>query len=166
MAVHEGDAAPSFSLPMAPGEEVDVGEHLGRESVVLLFFPLAFSPVCTAEMRTFGRRLDELQALDARVFALSVDSPFVTARFREEEGIPFPVLSDFNREVSETYGVLYEELLGLHDVAKRSVFVVGPDGKVVYRWVTEDPGVEPEYDAVEEALRRATSDGADSPRSR
>lgn len=159
MSVYVGDVAPGFSLPMAPGEEVDVSEYLGREPVVLLFFPLAFSPVCTTEMRTFVRRLDELQALDARVFALSVDSPFVTARFREDVGIPFPVLSDFNREVSETYGVLYEELLGLHDVAKRSVFVVGSDGEVAYRWVTEDPGVEPDYDAVEVALRRAESSG-------
>lgn len=160
MSVHEGDVAPGFSLPMAPGEEVDVGQCLGSDPVVLLFFPLAFSPVCTTEMCTFSRRWNDMEGAGARFFALSVDSPFVTARFREEEGIPFPVLSDFNREVSETYGVLYEELLGLHEVAKRSVFVIGTDGKVVYRWVTEDPGVEPDYDAVEEALRRARPAGA------
>lgn len=155
MTVREGDVAPGFSLPMAPGEEVDLDEHLGREPVVLLFFPLAFSPVCTTEMCTFADRWDELREPDASFFAVSVDSPFVTARFREDAGIPFPVLSDFNREVSQTYGVLYEELLGLHEVAKRAVFVIGDDGTVVYRWVTEDPGVEPDYDAVEEALRRA-----------
>lgn len=160
MTVREGDAAPRFSLPMAPGEVVDVGEHLGREPVVLLFFPLAFSPVCTSELCTFARQSEELEALGARVFAVSVDSPFVTARFREEEGIPFPVLSDFNREVSERYGVLYEELLGLHEVARRSVFVVGRDGVVGYRWVTEDPGVEPDYDAVREAVRVAGAAGA------
>jgi peroxiredoxin len=155
MTVREGDVAPGFTLPMAPGEEVDLDEHLGREPVVLLFFPLAFSPVCTTELCAFADRWDELQELDARFFAVSVDSPFVTARFRENEGIPFPVLSDFNRDVSETYGVLYEELLGLHEVAKRAVFVIGEDGTVMYRWVTEDPGVEPDYDAVEGALRRA-----------
>lgn len=155
MTVREGDTAPGFSLPMAPGEEVDLDEHLGREPVVLLFFPLAFSPVCTTELCTFADRWDELGEPDARFFAVSVDSPFVTARFREEAGIPFPVLSDFNREVSERYGVLYEELLGLHQVAKRAVFVIGDDGTVRYRWVTEDPGVEPDYDTVEDALRRA-----------
>lgn len=160
MPVHEGDVAPTFSLPMAPGEEVDVGQHLGSEPVVLLFFPLAFSPVCTTEMCAFSRRWNDLRETDVRFFAISVDSPFVTARFRKEEEIPFPVLSDFNREVSETYGVLYEELLGLHEVAKRSVFVIGADGTVVYRWVTEDPGVEPDYDAVEEALGRARKAGA------
>lgn len=160
MTVREGDVAPDFTLPMAPGEEVDLDEHLGREPVVLLFFPLAFSPVCTTEMCTFADQWDGLQELDARIFAVSVDSPFVTARFREDEGIPFPVLSDFNREVSETYGVLYEELLGLHEVAKRAVFVVRDDGTVVYRWVTEDPGVEPDYDAVEKVLRRARTAGS------
>lgn len=159
MSIHKGDVAPGFSLPMAPGEEVDLDDVLGREPVVLLFFPLAFSPICTTELCTFARLWEELQDTGVRVFALSVDSPFVTARFREEEGIPFPVLSDFNREVSEKYGVLYEELLGLHQVAKRSVFVVDAGGTVIYRWVTEDPGVEPDYDAVRAAVRKATATG-------
>lgn len=155
MAIAEGDLAPGFSLPAAPGREVDVAEHLGRDPVVLLFFPLAFSPVCTSEMRAFARDWDELRDMDVRVFALSVDSPFVTERFREEEGIPFPVLSDFNHDVTETYGVLYDELQGLQHVAKRSVFVVDAGGRIAYRWVTDDPGVEPDYDAIREALRSA-----------
>lgn len=153
MAIQEGDRAPEFTLPCAPGEEVDVGRYLGRERVLLLFFPLAFSPVCTTEMSAFSRRWKELDGLDARVFAISVDSPFVTEKFREEQEIPFPVLSDFNRRVAETYGVLYEELLGLQGIAKRSVFVVDEDGIVTYRWVSEDPGVEPDYDEVAAVLR-------------
>lgn len=153
--VREGDRAPGFTLPEAPGSEVDVGELIGREKVVLLFFPLAFSRVCTAEMRCVADRYAELEALDARVFAISVDSPFVTRRFREAEGLPFPVLSDFNREVSGRYGVLYEDFHGLEGVAKRSVFVVNTGGSVVYRWVSEDADVEPDYGSVAEAARDA-----------
>lgn len=155
MAIQEGDAAPGFALPAAPGEEVDVGALIGKEKVVLLFFPLAFSPVCTTELCTFRDRWAELEGLDANVFAISVDSPFVARRFREEEKIPFPVLSDFNRSAARRYGVLHEELLGLEGVAKRSVFVIGEDGTVAYRWVTEDPGVEPDYEAVREAVAAA-----------
>ncbi|HKK27305.1 MAG TPA: redoxin domain-containing protein [Gemmatimonadota bacterium] len=155
MAVQEGDRAPGFSLPAAPGKTVDVGGLIGREKVALLFIPLAFSPTCTTELGTFRSRWSEFEGLDARVFAISVDSPFVTARFRQDEEIPFPVLSDFNRDVSERYGVLYDELLGLEGVSKRAVFVIGEDGRVAYRWVSEDPGVEPDYDAVRSAIRSA-----------
>lgn len=155
MSVQEGDRAPGFTLPASPGEEVDVGELFGRDPVVLLFFPLAFSPVCTAEMASFAERWDRLSGVAAHFFGISVDSPFVTARFREEEGIPFPVLSDFNREVAPEWGVLHDELLGLEGVAKRSVFVVDADGIVTFRWVSDDPGLEPDYGAVETALLAA-----------
>lgn len=155
MAVQEGDRAPGFALPAAPGEEVDVGELFGRERVVLVFFPLAFSPVCTREMTAFSDRRDRFSELDARLFGISVDSPFVNARFREEEGIPFPILSDFNREVASEWGVLHDELLGLEGVARRSVFVVGGDGLVSYRWVSDDPSVEPDYERVRAAVEAA-----------
>jgi peroxiredoxin len=155
MSVCEGDSAPGFTLPEAPGKEVDVGELIGRETVVLLFFPLAFSPTCTTELATFRRRWNEFGGTGAHVFAISVDSPFVTREFREAEGIPFPVLSDFNRHVAQRYGVLYDELFGLEGVTKRAVFVIGTDGNVSYRWVSEDPGVEPDYDAVRNAIRSA-----------
>ena len=155
MAVQEGDRAPGFVLPAAPGEEVDVGELFGRERVVLVFFPLAFSPVCTREMKAFSDRWDRFTELDVRIFGVSVDSPFVNAKFREEEDIPFPILSDFNREVASAWGVLHDDLLGLEGVARRSVFVVGGDGIVSYRWVSEDPAVEPDYERVRAAVEAA-----------
>lgn len=155
MPVQEGDRAPGFTLPAGPGEELDVGDLFGRERVVLAFFPLAFSPVCTDELCTFADRWDELSELNARVLGVSVDSPFANARFREEEGIPFPLLSDFNRAVSAEWGVLHDDLMGLEGVAKRSIFVVGGDGRVAYRWVTDDPGVEPDYDEVRAAVEAA-----------
>lgn len=157
MSVREGDRAPGFTLPAGPGDEVDVGQLIGRERIVLLFFPLAFSPVCSTEMETVAERWGELDDLDARIFAVSVDSPFVADRFRREEDLPFPVLSDFNREVVEDWGVLDDDMMGLEGVAKRSAFVIGGDGTVTYRWVTDDPGVEPDYDAVRAAVDAAPS---------
>ncbi|MFQ5678696.1 MAG: redoxin domain-containing protein [Gemmatimonadota bacterium] len=155
MSVRLRDRAPGFRLPCAPGEEVDVGELIGRETVVLLFFPLAFSPVCTREMCTFRDDWADWEALGARVFGITVDSPFVTRRFQEAEAIPFPILSDFNRDVSRSYGVLHEDLLGLREVTKRSVFVIDPEGRVAYAWVSDDPRREPEYEEVRDAVAHA-----------
>ena len=155
MAIRTGDTAPAFSLPAKPGEIVDVGLTIGRDVVVLVFFPLAFSSVCTAEMKIMAESWDRWRGLGARVFGISVDSPFVTDRFRQVENIPFPILSDFNREVSSLYGVLYEDFFGLRGVAKRSVFVIDRTGTVVYDWVTDDADVEPSYDDVEAAVRAA-----------
>jgi len=155
MSVREGDTAPAFELPAAPGETVDVGRAMGSGPVVLLFFPLAFSSVCTREMCTVRDDWDAWSGLDAEVFGITVDSPFVTAKFRDEHDLPFPVLSDFNRTVARTYGALHDDLMGLEGVPKRSAFVIAPDGVVSYAWVSEDPGVEPDYDEVRAAVERA-----------
>jgi peroxiredoxin len=95
--------------------------------------------------------------LDARIFGISVDSPFVAERFRSEEKIPFPILSDFNRQVARQYGVLHEDLKGLKGVAKRSVFVIDQDGRVAYRWVTEDPKVQIDFEGVRAAVAASAS---------
>lgn len=153
--VRVGDRAAPFTLPYEAGGTVDLGDHLGRERIVLLFFPLAFTSVCTAEMCRLRDEWQAYEALDARVFGISVDSPFVTSRFRAEERIPFPILSDFNRTVSRDWGVLYEEFHGLHGVSKRSAFVIGTDGRVAYAWVSEDAGVEPDYEELLQAVTAA-----------
>lgn len=153
MTVRTGDKAPGFKLPAKPGEEVDVASMIGREKVVLLFFPLAFSSVCTDEMCHMRDNWNQFSNLNARVFGISVDSPFVTDRFREQERIPFPILSDFNKDVARSYGVLHEDLFGLKGVAKRSAFVIGEDGTVKYAWVTDDPGVQVNFDEIAAALR-------------
>ena len=155
MTIRKGDRAPAFQLPQGPGEVVDLAEHIGRDKVVLLFFPLAFSSVCTAELCKITSDWVEWDELDARVFGISIDSPFVVKRFREEEGIGFPLLSDFNKTVAAEYGVLYEELVGLKGVAKRSAFVIDRSGTVVYDWVSEDSGVEPDYEAIKQAVEAA-----------
>jgi peroxiredoxin len=155
MPVRVGDAAPPFTLAQKPREEVNLGDFIGREPVVLLFFPLAFSSVCTAEMCHLRDTWAQWGATGARVFGISVDSPFTTDKFRQSEAIPFPILSDFNKTVSTTYGVLHEDLFGMKGVSKRSAFVIGRDGRVKYAWISEDPGKQVPFDEVMAALRGA-----------
>ncbi len=151
MTIQKGDAAPAVTLPARFGEEVQA--PIGQGKVVLLFFPLAFSPVCTDEMCHMRDSWSEWEGLDATVLGISVDSPFVTDRFRADQNIPFPILSDFNKEVCTNYGVLHEDLKGLKGVAKRSAFVIDPDGSVAYAWVTEDPRVQVPFEELKAALK-------------
>jgi peroxiredoxin len=151
MTIQKGDAAPAVTLPARFGEEVKA--PIGQGKVVLLFFPLAFSPVCTDEMCHMRDSWSEWEGLDATVLGISVDSPFVTDRFRADQNIPFPILSDFNKDVCTNYGVLHEDLKGLKGVAKRSAFVIDPDGNVAYAWVTEDPRVQVPFDELKAALK-------------
>jgi peroxiredoxin len=155
MARSTGDTAPVFALPAAPGEIVDVGARIGSRPVVLLFFPLAFSSVCTEELCAVRDDWSAWTELDADVFGISIDSPFVTRRFREELGLPFPLLSDFNHDVGAAYGVLYEDYYGLRGVARRAAFVVGIDGRIAYAWVSDRDDVLPDFDAVRGAVRAA-----------
>jgi peroxiredoxin len=150
-----GDKAPRFALPAEPGEIVDVGARMDERPVVLLFFPLAFSSVCTEELCTVRDSWEEWAALEADVFGISVDSPFVTRRFRQELGLPFPLLSDFNHDVGAAYGVLYQDYFGLRGVARRSAFVVGTDGRIAYAWISDRDDVLPGFDAVREAVSGA-----------
>lgn len=152
MTIKKGDRAIEFKLPHKPKEEIDLSQYIGKEKVVLLFFPLAFSSVCTAEMCAMRDDWKKYEQLGAKVFGISVDSPFVTDKFRQMENIPFPILSDFNKEVSKKYGVLMEDLIGLKGVSKRSAFVIGKDGKIAYAWVSENPGVQVNFDEIKAAL--------------
>lgn len=154
MSLSVGDKAPGFSLPSKPGEQVDVGALIGQEKVVLLFFPLAFSSVCTAEACAIAEDWSTWEAMGARVFGLSVDSPFVTDLFRRSEDLPFPMLSDFNRTVADEYGVLYE-MHGLKGVARRSAFVIDASGRISYAWSTDNAGDMPPFEAIKTAVRAA-----------
>jgi peroxiredoxin len=157
--VTEGDAAPDFTAPLADGdlgEMFTLSEHLDEAPLVLAFFPGAFSSVCTGEMQTFQERLGEFADAGARVYGISVDSPFALNAFREEEGLDFDFISDPNHEVVERYDATMEFAdLGIDEVAQRAVFVVNGDGEITHAWHSEDPGVEPDYDAVESAARNA-----------
>ncbi|WP_126662962.1 redoxin domain-containing protein [Haloterrigena salifodinae] len=151
-----GDAAPDFTAPLANGdiEEFTLSDHLEDEApIVLAFFPGAFTGVCTTEMCTFQDRLAAFNDLDASVYGVSRDSPFTLNEFREQNDLEFGLISDYNKEIIDDYGIEMDFAdLGVYGVAKRSVFVVDADGEIAYSWVSDDPGVEPDYDEVEAAV--------------
>ena len=152
MSLAVGSKAPAFTLPSKPGNPVDLSAHLGKRKTVLLFFPLAFSPVCQAEMCTFRDDWSKWSSLGCTVYGISVDSPFVTAKFKEELKLPFELLSDFNKDVSRTYGALFEDLMGLRGVGKRAAFVIDASGKVVYAKVNAEAGQQVDFDAIKQAV--------------
>ena len=152
-ALPVGSTAPDFSLAPAPGpHRVSLSEHRG-DPVVVLFFPLAFSGVCTAELCRMAEDWGEWEAVGAKVLGISIDSPFVNRRFAEETKVPFPLLSDFNKDVSTAYGVLYPDYFGMKGVSKRAAFVVDREGAVAYAWVSEDSGVMPPFGEILAAVR-------------
>jgi len=160
MTIRRGDQAVSMRLPQGPGDEVDLADHIGRGVTVLLFFPLAFSSVCTDELCALRDDWSSWSELDASVFGISIDSPFVAQRFRQELELPFPLLSDFNRDASRAYGVLYDDLFGMREVSKRAAFVIDPSGTVVCDWVSEDAGVMPPLDEIRSAVAEARAAAA------
>lgn len=159
MPLQIGDRAPDFTLPARPKETVSLRDLIGSQPVVLLFFPLAYSSVCTAEICGVAEDYSAYRDLGANVVGISVDSPFVTQKFAEDCKAPFPILSDFNKEVIERYGVLREELAGLRGVSNRAAFVVDRDGVIAYAWMSENPADMPPFDEIKEALRKLGAAG-------
>ena len=150
-----GDDAPEFSAPLANGEidEFGLSAALEEGPVVLAFFPGAFTSVCTGEMRTFRDRIENLTTEGATLYGVSTDSPFALNEFRDKLGLEFGLLSDADKELIDAYDISMDFAeMGVHDLAKRSVFVVDGDGTVRYAWVSDDPGVEPDYDELLEKV--------------
>src|SRR6476659_856915 len=124
MAVQIGQPAPDFTLFDDSRQEHTLS-HLKGNNVLLLFFPAAFTSVCTAELCSVRDNLSHYNNLNARVFGISVDSLFTLAKYREDQRLNFPLLSDFNKDVSEAYGSLYETFgFGMKGVSKRAAFVI------------------------------------------
>lgn len=152
MALAVGTQAPDFTLPSAPGETVTLSALRGK-AVVLLFYPAAFTGVCTKEMCAVTEDFSSYEKLGAQPLAISVDMPWSAQKFRAETKSTFPFLSDFNKTVVKAYDVYREKFaLGLEGVAERAVYVIDADGKITYAWVGENPGVFPDLDAVKKAL--------------
>jgi len=152
MALEIGQSAPQFTLIDTEKNEVSLESFRGQ-NVVLLFFPLAFTGVCTTELCSMRDDIASYSDLDAQVLAASVDTPFTLGKFKEELNLNFPLLSDFNKEVSAAYGAQYEEfVLGLRGVAKRSAFVIDKKGIVQYAEVLETAGDLPNFEAIKESL--------------
>jgi peroxiredoxin len=153
MAAKVGDKAPDFTLYDTEKKPRSLKEFLGKKTV-LAFYPGAFTGVCTKEMCTFRDSLSRFNALNAQVVGISVDAPFANKAFATQNNLQFPLLSDFNRTALKAYGIVLEGFSGLngYSASKRSVFVLDKDGVVRYAWISDNPGVEPNYDEVTKAL--------------
>jgi peroxiredoxin len=149
-----GSKAPDFKLPDPDLKMHSLKDYKGKK-VVLAFFPAALSPVCTKEMCTFRDSFDELKEAGAEVIAISVDGPFANKQFVEMHNLNFPVLSDYARKVIRKYNVVMPNLLHVkgYNAAKRSVFVLDSQGKIRYKWVSNDPLVEPNYEEIKEVIK-------------
>ena len=143
------DQAPSFELKNTNKESVSLDSFKGK-TVVLAFYPGAFTGVCDTEMCTFNDNLSKLNDSNAVVLGISVDSPWSNGAFKEKYGIEFELLSDYERSVVSDYDVTFTGLGGLDGYvsANRAVFVLNSEGIIKYKWVAENPGVEPNYDEV------------------
>lgn len=148
-----GDIAPDFTLFNTEKQAVSLSALKGQ-NVVLLFFPLAFTSTCTAELCSVRDDIGQYSSLDAKVFGISVDSPFSLGKFKAEQNINFDLLSDFNRKVCRAYGSAYDTfVLEMEGVAKRSAFVVDREGVIRYAEVLESAGDIPNLEAVKETLK-------------
>jgi len=155
MTLETGTTAPDFILKTkTPDGLVDIklSEQIGQNSVVLLFFPFAFTSVCTAEACSVRDDLTSYENLDTKVFGISVDSPFAQEVMSEKENLNFPLLSDFNKSTSSDYGVLYDEFIGFAGVSKRAAFVISKEGKIVFSWSSDDPKQLPDFNALKAAI--------------
>ncbi|HET7460342.1 MAG TPA: peroxiredoxin [Longimicrobium sp.] len=154
MGLNAGEKAPDVTLPSHENQQVPLSTLWKDGPAVLLFFPLAFTSTCTAEMCNVRDDFGAYTGLGANVAAISVDSPFVLNKFRDELGAPYTFLSDFNREASTAFGVLRKSPLGpgLLNASDRAAFVVGQDGTVRYAWHEPNPGLLPPFDEIKAAL--------------
>ncbi len=152
MSVDVGSNAPDFTLVNDDRQPVTLSQQRGKP-VVLAFFPAAFSSVCQKELCTFRDSMARLNQASAQVYGISVDTFFSLKAFHDQQGLTFPLLSDFNKTAIRDYGVFNEDMIGLKGIAKRAVFVIDRDGIIRHREVLADARNEPNYDAVFAALQ-------------
>lgn len=153
MALDTGIPAPDFTLKNTSGEDVRLSSFKGERNVVLLFFPLAFTSTCTEELCTTRDNMKQYESLNAEVLAVSADSFFVLKEYKKANNLNFTLLSDYNREVSDSYDALYEQYYDMKDVPKRAAYVIDKNGIIRYSEVLEDSGKLPDFKAVNRVLR-------------
>lgn len=153
MALKVGDQAPDFTLFNSELKEVKLKDFTGKK-VIIHFFPMAFTGVCTTQLCTMRDNFGFYEGLGAQVLGISVDSPFTLAKFKEDNQYQFPLLSDFNKEVSKAYGAYYDEFVfNLKGVAKRAAFVLDENQKVIYAEVLESAGDLPNFKAIDDIVK-------------
>ena len=154
MAIAVGQKAPNFTLADAFRKPVSLTDYAGKK-VVLFFYPGAFTAVCEKEMCTIRDAMAEFDSCGAQILGISVDAPASNKAFAEKNGLKFPLLSDYTRYVSVQYCGLVNNFAGLVGLtaANRAAFIIDGSGMVKYSWISENPGVEPPYDEVKNALK-------------
>lgn len=155
--VDVGDDAPDFTASLVTDEmkPFRLSDHLGDDPVVLAFFPAAFSNTCTDEMEAFR---DGFDRDDCTLLGVSTDLPHALAAYRDRYDLPFGLVSDPDHHAIEAYDAIEDfDHYGVETVARRAVFVIDPDGTVAYRWLADDAGQEPDYDALDEAVTNAAA---------
>ena len=152
MIIQIGQQAPGFNLHDSQKKNVSLSEQKGH-NVLLLFFPLAFTSVCTAELCNVRDNIASYNNANAKVFGISVDSPQTLAKFKEDQHLNFTLLSDFNKEASAAFGCLHDVFSGwMHGVSKRSAFIIDKNGIVRYAEVLDNPGSLPNFEAINKTL--------------
>jgi peroxiredoxin len=153
MALQIGDRAPDFTLFDTEKNQLTLSDLKGK-NVLLLFFPLAFTSVCTAELCSVRDTLKMYEQLKVQPLGISVDSLYTLAKFKAEQNLNFPLLSDFNKEVSQLYGALYETFgYGMRGVSKRSAFLIDANGILQYTEVLDNAGLQPNFVEIQGKLR-------------
>jgi peroxiredoxin len=155
MPVEMAQKAPDFQLPDHNKTLRSLKDFLGKKTI-LAFFPGAFAGVCTKEMCTFRDSMQALTGLGAQVVGISVNDPFSNKAFADANKLQFPLLSDYTRETVKKYGIFHEDFAGLkgYIAAKRSIFLLDKKGIVRYKWISEDPGKEPDYEEIKKQLTK------------
>lgn len=154
MPLQPGQPAPDFSLFDSDKNKISLSDLKGN-NVLLLFFPQAFTGVCTKELCSIRDNIGRYQHEKAKVLGISVDSVFTLAKFKDEQQYNFPLLSDFNKEVSGKYDTLYQDwILDMKGVSKRSAFIIDKEGVIQYAEVLESAGDLPNFEAIHAVLDR------------
>ena len=153
MSIQTGQKAPDFTLFDTDKNKVSLADQKGS-NVVVLFFPLAFTGVCTAELCTVRDNIGSYNSTNAKVFGVSVDSLFTLGKFKAEQNLNFPLLSDFNKDAAKAFGVLYETFpaFEMQGVSKRAAFVIDKEGVVQYAEICPTPGDLPDFAAIQTTL--------------
>lgn len=148
-----GDKAPDFTLKNTKREDITLKSLTENRKVLILFFPLAYSSVCTEEMCSTRDNMKLYNSLNANVVGISVDSFYTLREFKKSNNLNFTLLSDFNKEVAKNFDAFYDDFYGMKGVAKRSAFVVNQDLIVEYAEVLDDAGNQPDYKKIQEILK-------------
>jgi peroxiredoxin len=154
MMIQIGDEAPDFTLYDSDKNKISLSEQK-QNNVLLLFFPLAFTSTCTAELCSVRDNISYYNHLNAKVYGISVDSVYTLARYKEEQRLNFSLLSDFNKVVSRSYDSIYEKFgFNMQGVSKRSAFLIDKEGRVQYAEVLENAAEQPNFKAISNKLEQ------------